>query len=106
MRIAVIPVGYFVGYPRIAGENAAYVLIGGQRCPLVGRICMNMFMVDVTHIPKVGVGAPVTLIGVDAGEHLGAGDVATWARTIHYELLSRLHPEIPRQLVGRGAGGA
>jgi alanine racemase len=98
MRIAVLPVGYYEGYPRIAGENASYVLIRGKRCPLVGRICMNMMMVDVTHLDKVEVGDAVTLIGEDAGDHVSAGDVAGWSKTIPYELLSRIHPEIPRQL--------
>jgi alanine racemase len=98
MRIAVLPVGYYEGYPRIAGENASYVLIRGKRCPLVGRICMNMMMVDVTHLDRVEVGDPVTLIGEDGGDQVSAGDVAGWSKTIHYELLSRIHPEIPRQL--------
>lgn len=98
MRIAVLPVGYYEGYPRIAGENASYVLIRGKRCPLVGRICMNMMMVDVTHLDLVEVGDVVTLIGDDGKDHVSAGDVAGWAKTIHYELLSRIHPGIPRHL--------
>ncbi len=98
MRIAVLPVGYYEGYPRIAGENASYVLIRGKRCPLVGRICMNMMMVDVTHLDLVEVGDSVTLIGDDGKDHVSAGDVAGWSKTIHYELLSRIHPEIPRCL--------
>lgn len=98
MRIAVLPVGYYEGYPRIAGENASFVLIRGKRCPLVGRICMNMMMVDVTHLDQVEVGDSVTLIGDDGKDHVSAGDVAGWSKTIHYELLSRIHPEIPRRL--------
>lgn len=98
MRIAVLPVGYYEGYPRIAGENASYVLIRGKRCPLVGRICMNMMMVDVSHLEQVEVGDSVTLIGEDGKDQVSAGDVAGWSKTIHYELLSRIHPEIPRRL--------
>lgn len=100
MRVAVLPVGYYEGYPRIAGEHPAYVLLHGKRAPLVGRICMNMMMVDVTHINAVNIGDTVTLIGRDQDEYLSAHEVAHWAQTIHYELLTRLNPEIPRRLVG------
>ncbi len=97
--VAVLPVGYFEGYPRLAGNHGSYVLIKGQRCPIVGRICMNMMMVDVTHIKGIAVGDSATLIGQDGRETVHAHEVAAWAQTIHYELLSRLHPEIPRLLV-------
>jgi alanine racemase len=99
MRIAVLPVGYYEGYPRLSSGNPAYVLIAGERCPIVGRICMNMMMVDITDMPKIAVGSSVTLIGQDGSEYLSASDVAAWAQTIHYELVTRLHPEIPRKLV-------
>ena len=99
MQIAVLPVGYFEGYPRLAGEKPSYVLIHGERCPIVGRICMNMMMVDITHVAQVSMGDPVTLIGADGGETIHSTDVAGWAQTIHYELLSRLHPEIPRRFI-------
>jgi alanine racemase len=100
LRIAVLPIGYYEGFPRLASESPSYVLIRGERCPLVGRICMNMLMVDTTHLPHVEVGDRVTLIGQDGAETLAAAEVAAWAKTIHYELLTRLHPEIPRRLVG------
>ncbi len=99
MRIAVLPVGYFEGYPRLAGEAASYVLIQGARCPIVGRICMNMMMVDISHLPHCQVGDRVTLIGADGQDVVSAQDVAGWAKTIHYELLTRLHGDIPRQLI-------
>jgi len=100
MRVAVLPVGYFEGYPRMASGSQAYVLIKGNRCPIVGRICMNMMMVDITHAPQsIEVGDIVTLIGQDLSEFIGASDVAAWAQTIHYELLSRIHPAIERRIV-------
>lgn len=99
MRIAVLPVGYYEGFPRIAGDRPSYVLIRGERCPIVGRICMNMMMVDISHLAQVSMGDAVTLIGTDGNETLHAQEVAAWAQTIHYELLSRLHPDIPRRLV-------
>ena len=100
MRIAVLPVGYFEGYPRIASGSEAYVLIHGERCPIVGRICMNMMMVDITDISnKSNVGDTATMIGGDGKEYIAASDVAGWSETIHYELVTRLHPSIERKLI-------
>lgn len=99
MRVAVIPVGYYEGYPRLAGESFSFVLIRGERCPIVGRICMNMMMVDTTHLPVCQFGDRVTLIGQDGAESVSAQDLATWSKTIHYETFARLHPEIPRHLI-------
>ncbi len=99
MLIGVLPVGYYEGYPRLAGEKGAYVLVNGIRCPILGRICMNMMMIDLTHLDQVKAHDPVTLIGHDQGETIEAHSLATWAETIHYELLSRLHHEIPRRLL-------
>jgi alanine racemase len=100
MSVAVIPVGYFEGYPRQASGSQAYVLIHGERCPIVGRICMNMMMVDISDIAaKTKVGDTATLIGTDGKEALAASDVAAWAETIHYELVTRLNPAIERRTI-------
>lgn len=98
-RVAVLPVGYYEGYPRIAGESQSYVLLRGRRCPILGRICMNMMMVDVTHVPDAGSGDIATLLGTSDGEVLTADNLADWSRSISYEVLSRLHPQIPRVVV-------
>lgn len=100
MRIAVVPVGYYEGYPRLAGESSSFVLIRGERCPIVGRVCMNMMMVDTTHLATCSFGDRVTLIGKDGLESLAAQDLAIWSKTIHYEIFARLHPDMPRHLVG------
>lgn len=97
MRIAVLPVGYYEGYPRIA-SNRGHVLIHGEQCPIVGRICMNMMMVDITHLKDVTVGTPVTLIGKDGNETIEAGTIGDWAETIHYEIVTQLNPAIPKIL--------
>lgn len=97
MRIAVLPVGYFEGYPRLA-SNRGYVLIQGEQCPIVGRICMNMMMIDVTHLAKVEVGTGVTLIGRDGSETIEASMIGDWAETIHYEIVTQLNPAIPKEL--------
>jgi alanine racemase len=99
MRVAVLPVGYYEGYPRNASNHGAYVLVHGQRCPLIGRICMNMMMIDVSHVTEANVGDIVTLIGNDQADSVKAEDLASWSDTIHYEIVARLHPEIPRRLV-------
>lgn len=96
MRVAVLPVGYFEGYPRSVSGSPAYVLIRGERCPVVGRICMNMMMVDVTHLCDLRVGEVATLIGTDGSETISAGDLASWAGTIHYEIVTRLNAKLPR----------
>ena len=99
MTVAVLPVGYYEGYPRLASSKQSYVLIEGSRCPIVGRICMNMMMVDVSHVEGVDVGSEVVLIGASGDEVLGAAKVAEWADTIHYELVTRINPDIERVLI-------
>jgi alanine racemase len=99
MRIGVIPVGYFEGFPRAASGSSAYVLLHGARCQVVGRVCMNMTMIDVTDVPSVKVGERATLIGKEGSESISAAEVANWAGTIHYELLARLNPDIPRTVI-------
>ncbi|MBC7658630.1 MAG: alanine racemase [Chitinophagaceae bacterium] len=97
MRIAVLPVGYYEGYPRLA-SNRGHVLINGEQCPIVGRICMNMMMVDTTHLDTVDVGTPVTLIGRDGDEVIEASTIGDWAETIHYEIVTQLNSAIPKVL--------
>lgn len=97
-RLAVLPVGYFDGYPR-ALSNRAYVLINGRRAPVRGRICMNLMMVDVTDISGVKVGTRATLLGADGSERVSASLLAEWGQTIHYEILSRISGSTPRRVV-------
>ena len=101
-RIAVLPVGYADGYDR-AIAPAGHVLVNGQRAPIRGRICMNMFMVDVTDIPDVTRESRITLLGRDGDEQITAETLADWAGTIHYELLARISPEIPRGILETGS---
>ena len=69
MKVATVPVGYADGYPRSL-SNKGWVLIHGRRAPIIGRICMDQFMVDVTEIPEVCPGTEVTLIGRDGDEFI------------------------------------
>ncbi len=86
-RIAVLPVGYADGWPR-ALSGRAHVLIRGRRAPLVGRICMNLCMVDVTHIPDTGPGDPAVLLGRQGDETITPEMLADWLGTIPYEVLT------------------
>ena len=99
MTIAVLPVGYAEGYPRLAGEHGAYVLVRGQRCLLIGRISMNLMTIDVDHLHDVAYGDTVTLIGNDGAETIPAETLADWAQAIHYETVTQLSPAIPRRIV-------
>lgn len=98
MRVALIPVGYGDGYHRILSNRGA-VLIRGQRAPIVGRVCMDQFVVDVSAIDDVTVDDPVVLIGCQGGECIRAEEVARWAETINYEVTTSLLPRAPRLFV-------
>jgi alanine racemase len=100
MRIALLPVGYYEGYPRLAGNDSrAYVLCTGKRCKIIARICMNMMMVDVSEISNLKTGEEVVLIGKQEKESITAEQVAEWAQTIQYEITTNIHPQIPRKLI-------
>lgn len=88
-RIATIPVGYADGYLRCL-SNRAQVLVGGKRVPQVGNICMDQMMVDVSEVPDVKVGDEVVLIGSQGNEKISCREVADWAGTITYEILTSI----------------
>lgn len=94
-KLAVIPVGYADGYPRVLG-NRSRVGIRGRAAPVVGRVCMNIFMIDVTDIPGVEIGDEVTLVGSDGEISITVEELADLCGTINYEFLARLSAEIPR----------
>jgi len=97
-RIAVLPVGYYEGYDREL-SGLAHVLVRGKRAPLRGRVCMNMCMVDVTDIPGASLEDEVTLLGRQGDERITAEQLAGWRGTIAYEIVSRIHPSLPRIVV-------
>lgn len=103
--VATIPVGYADGYPRnLSGKG--WVLIRGKKAPILGRVCMDQFMVDVTDIHGVCEGDTVILIGKDGEEKISAEDLALAGRGFHYELVCCLGKRIPRiyQFQGKTAG--
>jgi len=97
-RIVVIPVGYYDGYDRRL-SNISTIMVNGCKAPVRGRICMDMFMADVTHIPGVKTGDPVILIGQHEQEQITADYLAEISGSINYEVVARLNPLIHRQVV-------
>ncbi|HTI15044.1 MAG TPA: alanine racemase [Dictyobacter sp.] len=94
-KIAVLPVGYADGFRR-APQNWGYVLVHGKEAPILGRVCMDQCMVDVTHIPDVRMGDEVVLIGRQGDTPLTAEIVARRIGTINYEIVSELLARVPR----------
>ncbi len=93
--VATIPVGYGDGYPRSL-SNKGWVLIHGQRAPIIGRICMDQFMVDVTDIAHVKAGDLVTLAGTDGAQRLSLETLGELSGRFHYEFACTLGRRIPR----------
>lgn len=102
MRVATVPVGYADGYPRILSAKGAQVLIGGKRCPILGRVCMDQLMADVTALPQVKVGDLVTLIGRDGEEEITADELAALEGSINYEVVCGLSKRVPRVYLKNG----
>lgn len=97
-RLAVIPVGYYEGIDRKL-SNQGYVLLHGERAKILGRVCMNMTMIDVTHIPKAKLGDEVVIIGKSGSEQISADDHANWSGTINYEVVTKILSLFPRSIV-------
>jgi alanine racemase len=97
-RIAVLPVGYADGYPRLL-SNRARVIVGGEYAAVVGRVSMDLTIVDVTHIPGAAVGDEVILIGQTAGKSVDAVELARLCESVPYEILCGLSQRVPRVYV-------
>lgn len=95
MRIATIPVGYGDGYPR-ALSGKGRVLINGKYAPIVGRVCMDMFMVDVTHIPEAEELCEAVLLGSQGENSIDADEIARLTDTISYEIICDIGKRVPR----------
>ncbi len=95
VRVATVPVGYADGYPRsLSGKG--YVLIHGSRCPILGRICMDQMMVDVSALERVNVGDQVVLLGRDGEESITAAQAGDAAGSFSYEFVSGIGLRVPR----------
>lgn len=102
MKVATIPVGYGDGYPRSL-SNKGFVLIHGKRAKILGRVCMDQFMADVTEIPETKFMDPVVLIGADGDEQITVEELADLSGRFNYEFVCCLGKRIPRVHVRGGA---
>ena len=93
MRVMTIPVGYGDGYPRIL-SNKADVLVCGKRARIIGRVCMDMIMADVTDIPEANTGSEVVLMGRQGSERITPDELAEKAQTIPYEIMLGFSPRV------------
>lgn len=101
LRVATVPVGYADGYPRQL-SNKGWVLIHGQKAPILGRICMDQFMVDVTDIPDVCKGDEVTLIGRDGEEFISMDEMGELSGRFSYEFACDISTRVPRIYIKDG----
>ena len=98
-KIAILPVGYWDGYDRRL-SSVGNVLIRGQRCRVLGRVCMNMTIVDVSHVANVQLEDEVVLLGRQGREEITAEELARKCQTINYEVVTRINPLIKRVIRG------
>jgi alanine racemase len=97
-RIAVLPMGYYDGYPRLLSSRA-HALVNGQRCPVLGRVMMNHVVIDVTRAVQGEGPIAATLLGRDGDEQVSADQLAVWAQTINYEIVTRIGAHLRRIVI-------
>ena len=95
MRVATIPVGYGDGYPRLLSSRG-YVLIHGKKAPILGRVCMDQFMADVTGIPEAKAGSIATLLGKDGGAEISVEELSELCGRFPYEFVCDIGRRVPR----------
>lgn len=100
-KIATIPVGYGDGYPRSL-SNQGYVLIRGKKAPIIGRVCMDQFMADVTEIEDVRFGDKAVLVGADGGERITVEELSDLSERFNYEFICSFGKRVPREYLIHG----
>ena len=96
-KIAVLPIGYYDGIARISSGKSQMIL-RGKKVPQIGRVTMNLIVIDVTDVKEAKIGDVVTIIGKDGKSEITADDWAEWSQTINYEVVARLNSAITRVL--------
>ncbi len=97
-KTAILPIGYYDGFDR-GLSSVGNVLVHGKRCKVLGRVCMNMTVIDVEHLPNVELEDEVVIIGQQENEFISTEEVAKKINTINYEVTTRINPQIPRFIV-------
>jgi alanine racemase len=100
MRVATLPAGYADGYPRHLSNRGVAMLVRGKRCPLLGRVTMDLMVIDVSDIPDAAVGDEVVLVGRQGDEEVSANELAELAGTIHWEIVTRIASRVRRVYLG------
>jgi alanine racemase len=93
--VATVPAGYADGYSRLLSSRG-YMLVKGQRAPIIGRVCMDLTMLDVGHIPGVAVDDEVVLIGKQNGKQIHVDEIAGILNTINYEIVTSITSRVQR----------
>ncbi len=101
MKIATVPVGYADGYPRYLSSKGE-VLVNGVRCKIIGRICMDQFMIDATHMPDIKIGDEVTLVGTQGNETITVEDISDPEARFNYEFVCLITPRVHRVYIKDG----
>lgn len=101
MKVATVAVGYADGYPRFMSRKGE-VLIDGKRCKILGNVCMDQMIVDVSHIDNVNIGDEVVLFGEQKENFISAEEIATIGNTINYEIICGISRRVPRYYIGNG----
>ena len=101
MTVATVPVGYADGYPRYL-SNKGEVIVNGVRCKIIGKICMDQFMIDASDVPDIKVGNEVTLMGVDGNEVITVEDLSDAEYRFNYEFCCLLNKRVPRIYIKNG----
>jgi alanine racemase len=99
MRVATLSAGYADGYPRQASNHDGAMLVRGKRCPLLGRVTMDLMVVDVSDVPNAAVGDEVVLLGRQGQEEISAAEIAERASTIHWDIVTRIGSRVRRVYV-------
>ena len=99
MRVATLSAGYADGYPRHLSNRDASMIVRGQRCPLLGRVTMDLMVIDVSHLPDATVGDEVVLLGRQGDEEISATELAERAGTINWEIVTRIGSRVRRVYV-------
>ncbi|NLE77178.1 MAG: alanine racemase [Chloroflexi bacterium] len=102
--VALVPIGYGDGYHRCL-SNRGMVLVQGQRASILGRVCMDQFVVDVSGISAVHEGDEVVIIGAQGDDRISAEEVAVWGQTANYEVITSLTSRVPRVYLGADQAG-